>query len=397
MSKWWAGWDYIEVEVAEHIYGVDAVRNATRYDILRENADYIENGQYVRVLEYFDVGFGDSEPTMITWIGSILNEPIEAPSANLYDCIPVAFGVGFTAPGKRYADGRIYNQLSSQDARRAIVEHIKDTLAYHAVDVFDEQLMESQDWQDLVDGQRRIRGSISDLKGKTPWLRIPAQEVANTTLEYFRIVMEEYNMASGLAEFDRANTVSKGRSATEMAIMDSRLKMNQALSVGQTMLYQRQLAIVHEKVALLGDYHPRTLNIRGRNMPINEKGVPESWVGRWLEEEAEILISQESMTADEDQVRRLATVEKLMRLAPFAVPGGSIDQDWWIRELVESSGFDVDQALAKRDPQAAVQQLASQMSGGGTPMQNPGVAPPSNSSQPIGGGLPPGDQFANAG
>lgn len=386
-SSWYASWEYLEYGIVKAAYGEKAVQHAR---MVLESGDGYKpkiDPEYVRVLTYYDIGYAGGKPTKMTFIGSIETSPII--EDNIFNRIPCAFGVGFTAPHKRYADGRIRNQLSTQDAMRAIFDHIKDTLGYPSIDLVDDEVFEADEWENVINGARRAKVKFNDLNDKKPWERIPGMEIAQTALTWYEMVNKQYNMDSGLAEFDRANTVSKGRSASEMMIMDSRLKMNQALSVSHTMLFLRRLVIRSEQCALAGDYHPRTLSIRNTPMRINVKGEPNSWIGEWLDEPAKILISQESLTADEDHITRMARVENLMRLGQ-GLETGAIDSDWWWREFVEAMGFDSEQALRKQGAPGAMDAVMQMMAGGGVPQ---GGQP----SQVASGAPLPNGQLANAG
>lgn len=361
-SAWFTEWEYMEEDVAIQQFGRDMVMRARKLTHFWSDSDATRPQNFVRVLTYWDRGYAGKDPTRIIWVGSLDAVPIV--EKNPYGRIPVAFGVGFTPPGKRRAEGRIHAQVSTQDGLQAITDYTKDVLGFGTIDLFDSSMMSEEEFERVRQGAGRVRANLE--AGRTPFSRIPAQEIPQTLLAYRDILEREYNRQSGFSEMDMSNTLSRGRSASEILVMDARMKMNQAIAIQQTLEYQRLCIKRFEQAAMIGDWHPRSLNVRGRRVDVNVKGRPESWIGNFVGEPAEVVLTTDSMTSDEDQLRRNVAIENLMKLGA-GLQSGQIDAEWWFRELVELTGFNSEQALRKMQPEDAAMAAMGSM-GNANPM-----------------------------
>lgn len=371
-SRWVATWDWMEDDEAAAIYGWQAVKHAVRENRNNGRAETREACKSVRVLEYFDLGYGKKgKPTYMVWVGGTDRDPVVR--MELEDGhIPIAWGVNFIAPGMSDPLGSIQNMIAAQDARRAAIEYFQRQLDRQDVDIYDPQAFDPAEYNKILAGEERVQGNLTDLAGSQVHTSVPGGDIKQGALEYFKIVMDEWNTQSMTADFDRAVMGKTGRSATEWAIMDKRLSMNQALEAYMTAMFQRRAVIRHEQAALLGDYHPRSLAVKQHTVRVNVPGKPESWIGEYVGRPAEVTLNTQAMTADEDEIRRMAQVEKLVKLAELGlIDKGIVDIRWWADALIEASGFDPDQAMVKAGDTGGMAMMAAMQATG---MQAPGMA-----------------------
>lgn len=375
-ARWVATWDWIEEDEAAELFGWKAAKAAMMQTHRSDRSSRREEPRSCRILEYFDTGFGDGDPTYMCWLGSTETEPVDVRKLAT-PAIPIAWGVNFVAPGMAEPMGSIQAMLASQEARRNVLDFFQEQLEKSAIDLYDPERISEEEYNKLVAGETRIQMQAPTLEGDgPPFIRLPAAELSQGVMAYYQIIMDEFNSQSGLMELDRANMGKTGRSATEWAIMDKRMSMNQALQAGMTAHFQRRAVIRHSQAAMTGDNHERVLSVRQHNVRVNVAEKPESSIQEYISKwPSDIKVSTQSLTADEDEVRRMATAEKLITLAQQGLlQDGTIDKRWWAEELINASGFDADQAMVREGDisglaMGAAQSLAGMAQGQPPPVQ----------------------------
>ncbi len=280
----------------------------------------------VRVIEDWDMtsDTGDT-PTYATILGQIQLKNIKK-RANPFPSLPVAFFVNFIPSGQQRPVGLIKMQASTAEQINAIERAMKKHFERgQSLDLLDVTMIDENDLRKWSAGEDIRFLKMNGALDKTPWTRIAAEELSQTSLGYLQHLERQYTTDSNLSEGDR-NISSGGRkSATEIRDLSNRINMNAAWVPRQALRYAQRLVTKVMEVARVADLHPRMLDIYGQNIMINDPEVFESRLEHFLEEPSVTIIGSESMTPEEDRLKRSERQAQLMeylQMGLVGVPGG---------------------------------------------------------------------------
>lgn len=305
------------------------------------------NGYHVvRVFEYMSIGIGTRKPTHAMWLHELSGEPVykkEMP----FDRIPAACMVGFLPPGVNRPVGRVQQQLSGQMMLNKIEEYLNRVLDYGwGVDIIDTTLVNGQDLKAHGNGDKLVyMRSTKSLDGKEPFKRVPAREIPRVLFDVLNYTERRYTEDSGIGDWDRGSFSATARSATEVATMDARLSMNQSYTNRQTAEFFRDFVRAGLMVMEYGDDAPMSIDVFGHNLELNDPAEPNSKVANFLNEPSQIIIASETLTADDDKLKRQADLENFFEMATLGLVGTTIDEVWFTKKVLKLMNQDEREAL----------------------------------------------------
>lgn len=376
---------YLSVDQVVAMYGTKVADRA--YSAMQTHGGYQtkEIIEHLRVIEYFDIGFGRGRPTYAVFVGSIDQYPpiklMELPSGGL----PFAWMTGFSQPMQRFPSGRAERELSNNLGINAIESAIAEILDMPALDIIDSSA-EKKIIKALENGDRRVVASMSGKDGaKSIFQRIPSPEIPESYMAFRQMLYNASSDDSNSGDFDRNKISPSARPATEIMIMNERNLANQAFSIQQTLKFQKMIVEAHDNTIVSGDFFPRNINIRGRQIRVNDPEIPESLLSNFYMDEAVILIDEASVTAQEDLLRNAARQQALKSMLEL---NPNLFKPRWVgEELLKTydASLDPDVALVDEgggapgsnlDPAAMMAALGGNLpeAGGGAAQTQPMIA-----------------------
>lgn len=251
----------------------------------------------VKVLEYYDMGIGKSEPTWCFRLNGFSGEILDI-SPNEYECLPFSFYQHIHFWGMRRPMGRIAMQFATQEMRNLVEQYIKTVLERgKPIDVIDTTSIDPDDVERMHAGE--ILGVVRTTGqdgAKPAYARIPAVEVPGTAFNLLNLLDRELNAESGNSEADRANVTQFQRTLGE-------IERVQAGADIQTMWSRRQWArflerLITKVVKIGAKFHvaPIELDVEGVNVLFNNPEEPRSALSYWLTEESSVVIAENTLT-----------------------------------------------------------------------------------------------------
>ncbi len=339
-SRWAAVVHYMAPEDVKRLYGGKALDGN-----VRQWNDGFDDQIYdvVRVIEYWDTGFGGGEPTYAVFVGNLTgvgNKPV-VHVRNVFEIIPLAFMTNYIVPGMKRPIGRVHMQQASQELINQIERRMIDIVSRGgSIDLIDEEAIDPSDWQLMLNGDKTARLRVTKQLQQNPWTRIPAQEIEEGMLTLYSLMERQYQADSGLSEMDRGALSGVRRSATEIATMDTRLSLNQAWPQRQAAKFLRRVIERVLHVASVADEVPVDVYVNGALITLNLPGEPMSDVSNWLSQPSPVLISPESLTGEEDQQKMQRRLAFLTNMAGLGLVGSTIDPVWFTEEYLKAGGKD---------------------------------------------------------
>jgi hypothetical protein len=368
-ARWVAFMHYLAPDIAVARFGKDILRHVKEL----HEAGSDQRLEVVRIFEYYDIGYGKGEPTMAIIPHDLGEKPLEI-DENPFGCLPMAHYEHFLTPGMRRPMGRIPMLVAGQEAINEAERYMRSVMHRKGYDVYSPDMVDGDQLQDALQGRRTTVEAVrTPTQGERFIERVPAAEVGSSTLAYLSELQRNFNADSGVNDLDRGNMSQQARTLGENMLLDERSKVQSSWSALQFTLFVRRLVEKVEKVAAVGDRDPVEIDLNGVNILLNDPSEPRSLVANFLQEEARVVVSVESLVkqdAEREKMLNMATLEKLFPL----VQQGLVDPTWWAEEYLRAAGHDPKEAMARAGMQGQMPMQAPQMPG--TPLDPEGMTPP---------------------
>lgn len=331
---------------------------------LSNGAQDVKGYRVVRVFEYLSMGIGGSRGTRMLFLHDIDNH-VKTEDMD-YPKLPVAWFVGLTPPGHSRPVGRVQMQMATQMQLNKYEAFLGRMLDYGwAIDILDASRIDGNDLAAHARGDKLpyLRGQFSK-DGSPLWQRMPAKEMPRVFYDGLNYYERRYDEESGLSDMDRGGLSATARSATEIATLDARLSLNQAYSTRQTAQAFSSIVEVTVMVGKEVDEAPCEVDIYGTNVTLNDDEDPRMRSKFFLEEKSSVLIGTETLTADDDKLKRQADKADMMEWQKLGLVGDTIDKDWYTERLLRLSNVEnIKEAMIskeKRDQMMAAAQAQAQ-------------------------------------
>lgn len=306
--------------------------------------------RFVRMFEYYDLGFGlNGTPTHAIIPGDYNQEPWLL-EENAFECLPWAWYTHAYVPGKRHPMGRIEQQMATQEQINDLERRIKEEVRKGSgLDLVDISNIHPQDVAKLRKGEQlptiRLKGPLAD-GIQPPIIRIQGQELQASILQYFQILERQYNADGETTDWDSGNFDNTRRTAHEAELLDQRTSGGGNHSQKEAAkMYRRAV----EKVFWIGakfDRDPVDIDVFGFNITINDPQDPRSSLENFLQEKSKVLVDADDLTYQDSRVKMAQRTQTLMSYTPL-VQAGQMPMQWWAQELVKAGGDDPSEALAQ--------------------------------------------------
>lgn len=362
---------YVALDIAEDIWGYKKVHSGNHIRKLNDNYESTDL-DVVRVFEYYDLGYGlKGDPTMAVIPSDFGQEPWTR-EENSFECLPFSAMVSEIVPGQRRPIGRISRQMDNQEMLNQIEKQIKAISKKAGVDIVDMKYLSDEDVKRYNNGDTNILIRMKDAPpGTNPWIRIQAQEAAATLMEmkgsYERLMSE----SSGVNDFDRGTLSTEKRTATENQLLDKRSSEGGAMVERAAAQFHIMTCEKALHIAKGWDRDPITLDLFGINLPVNVPGNPNSFIDGFLEEPSRIVISPESLKAQDVKAKKAEELA-LYKEALGDLVGTTLDPITYTKAILEKVG--------EKDPDSWLLggNMAQSMEGSMTPMQTQMGMPPTD-------------------
>ena len=355
-SKWAAVASYVPYEVAKNLWGK---KKADRHK--REWTTTVDSrsAQFVRVIEYWDVGYAGDGPAYCIFVGDLEDGEV---GENDLGFIPLSFCVNYVAPGMRRPIGRAVMQMSSQELINDIEKYLRVTMKRGpAIDIYMEEMFDEAAlarWRAGDSSQPLAikEGMVDDVR--KAFTRIGAMDPGQGALALFAIAERQHNDDSNQTEQSRGNALGGRTTAREVSALVSKVNENASLTDQQANEFLVDAVKNTMSAALAGDAHPVSLDIFGSNILFNDPSDPMMDIANWLSEDSgTVLIDLESTSAEDDLLKRQVKKEDLMFLSPLV--GVTLDPDTYSEEMLEAIGEkDIERWRIKQAPQQVFGQTA---------------------------------------
>jgi len=342
----------------------------------------------VRIFEYYDMGIAGSEPTRALIPGDFDNKPLKV-EANTCGCLPMSNYVHFLAPGMRRPTGRVILQMAIQEGFNEIEDYMRSVMVGgKGFDVANVENFEAQDIKAIRAGEdiRLVRRKQPrDVTGD--WERVPPAQLNPDVFSRLEYLERRFNEASGITEFDTGNLSAQDRTLGENQLVDQRGQVQGSWSVRQMIAFRERTFTVAAQMAAKFDRDPTTIEYFGGQVPVNAEQFPESTAEAFCAQEARPVISEESMTYQDQKVKNEMRRRQLMELLPL-VQMGLYNPRWWGEEILKTIG-EKDTRKALMIPETAglgqdpMSQLMGMVQGGQGANPNMGPGGPAQLQQRI--------------
>lgn len=372
-ARWCAFVHHIRVEDAVSRYG-ERARNWTRTTYEGQKADLLET---VRIVEYYDIGLGRSEPTRTVLASELEGEVIER-GRNPFPFLPMAHMMNYTPSGMARPTGRIMMQMATQRALNKQERYTDWVLEQGPIDIFDPSSFDDQDVEAILRGEyphRRLKTSAKMNKDNAlPFVRIPGADIQPGMALLMQNLERLHNAESGTNDLDRGSR-SNSQTLGQDMLLAQRSDTQGLWMRQQAAKYHRRKVEKFLEVARLFDRDPVVLDIQGRDIPINVPGVPQSFIDQFLDEPSRVVISEDALEFRDMRLERMQRSRELDSLAPL-VQGGMVDPQWWATEKLKALGYDPAEAMPSlqaggTDPSGMLAQAAQALLQGGQPAAAP--------------------------
>jgi hypothetical protein len=347
-ARWIAFVHHLAPDIAEKLYGSDILKEHTM--TLTEDEAFAKL-DVVRIVEYYDLGWGKGEPTMAIIPGGLMREPLLV-QENTFGCLPFAHYEHVIPPGCNRPIGRIILQMQIQEEINRIERKMSRVSRRSHADIVDVQQVDAKDLEQYRRGDADVL-KVKDgpsVQGRRAFERIAAPEVSHTDLQRLQELQMLLDEGSGVTQQDRGRYSAEARTATENRLLDQRSQQQSSWSKRQAAKFYIRAV---EKVLHIGrqfDRDPVSVDLFGADVALNDPGEPDSYLEHFLDEPSQTLIDEGAMEFQDGQAiqgMRLAHLDALRDLVQM----GIIDPVWFAREKLKVIGEkDPAGALVKRPP-----------------------------------------------
>jgi hypothetical protein len=314
-----------------------------------------EDIRVVRVFEYFDLGHGDGDPTSAIILGDIVNEPYKI-GPNAFEILPFAYYEHVLVPGFRRAEGAFDYLVAGQEGLNQLERSMTAETKRVGFDIVAPDLLENEDIEKVEKGQSGtvVRSSRALQPGESNYQRVPGGEISKTTLATYDMRKQSFMSKAGISNLDRGQDVDGADTLGEVQLVDSRSGKKKNRTLFQTALFFQRNVEVFCQVAKLGDDEPVMLDVLSSNILFNDPSDPNLMIAGWLEEDSDIVISEESISKADMEQERAAKIQKLMLFDADPL----VDPIWKTEEKLKAAGFDPKKAMAMNQMEAMPGQMA---------------------------------------
>lgn len=324
---------HIDPEDAARLYGRERADKARHR--IGEDCAY----DVVRVIEYYDTGYGKSDPTYAVFLDDIDTEPVVR-RENWAGCLPFSYYIHALLPGMSRPVGRIVMQMATQEARNQLEARMRKTVFRAGMDLFNMQTLNKEDVNRYLSGKNErgvLRFEGSDPGGMAPVTRIAEAEIGVTQMQLLKMYDAELAADSGVTSFDRGSAAVGDRTATEVQAIDARSQVQGAWSRKQAVkMFQRSVAKwLH--LAGMYDTDPVDVDVFGTNLRINDPSVPASSFAEYAKEPSKVVINSTDLESQDQERKRSLRIQRLASLFPL-VQAGLINPVKFAEEAVRAIG-----------------------------------------------------------
>lgn len=317
----------------------------------------------VRVVTYYDTGDITGTPSMYKFVGT-LEKPHSATASPIEE-LPVGNFTYWTPPGMRKPMGRIHMQQAIAEAINEMESFYRKQMKQPSATMYDVNQIHPEDLKAIMSGRvpQYIRITKPSVTGYPALTRVPAAEFPVAAQQLLEMMERQFNVDSGTTEAERASFSKTARTLGENQLVDQRGQTQATWSARRSIAMYSQTIDRVLKVAAAVDRTPTYIDIRGRNVLINDPENPVMAFSRWMEEESAVVLSEQTLQRSDDSeksAQRLAQLETVKELV-----GQTISPEWFTEEKLR--------AIGETDPEEAMIGLAGGANEPQNPIENPGM------------------------
>jgi len=310
--RWIAFVKHLAPEDAIAIFGLKAV---DKY-IKGYNEGTSEGHEVVRLIEYYDLGYGKTDPTMSYILDDIENKPIEVTSSP-FDHLPFSYYMHAIAPGVEHPIGAVWLQRATQEAingiERTIGDHIKD---FRPLEILKKEAFEAKSLRKYIAGESDIL-EIGDSNVEEPIIRMAAPEVPQTILQYLQMLNQQWNADSGVNDLERGNFSASARTLGENQLLDQRSQIQGGIAKTGAIKLCVRVAENMLRIAEKYDRDPIWIDVLGTKMLINDPQDPSTWIDNYTKTYSDVYIAERSMEYSDVLKQTQERLMELSSVAPF--------------------------------------------------------------------------------
>lgn len=386
-ASWVASSTLMERHVAEHRFGKQRVSDSIREQEIGTN----RKSEYVRVIDYWDMGIGGSTPTHRMLLGDITGPEVFRED-NPWGVIPYAFYVQYMLPKQRYPVGVVVQQMGNQEALNEIETYMRTMLRRNVpIDIWAKGAFDEDQLQQVMDGDLDLQLEYDPdtlQPGVPPAIRLSPQQIPSIVPTWHGMVERQSIADSMIPDISRGLNPQGIRSAEEISQIQAGAGINQSWTLSAVQQYQIDCVEIFFAIAAIGDYLPTRLDVDGTNYTVNDPENPSSSIREWTMEPSVTLITPQSITQGDDFTKRRERQAWLTSIAPFV--GTLFDQGWYARQLLKMGGERDFRAaispalLQSQDPVMQAMGMGGQQASNG----NPGAEAATRALQGMGASIP---------
>lgn len=341
MARFVAFVKYIPEDTAVALWGEKTFKKY-RYTLRDEQSGFgLSSGMSVmRIIEYYDLGIGKSEPTMAIIPHKFGEEPLDI-DKNPFDCLPVAWYEHVRFPGMAYPIGRVALQMHVQEALNRREKRANAVSKRGAVDIINASALDEKDMKRWAAGEDiPIKTTGAFEPGKLPWLRIPAEEISQTEFALLERYERKMNTASGQSELSSGNLNPQKRTLGENQLLVQQSAPQMEWSDLQATRMHIRICEKAIKIMRKFDRDPVFVPFEGYQILLNDPEDPNTWMDHMFAQPSECIIGAESLRA-RDKTRENAERQALLEsLAPHVNPAASqiVDPEWFVSQKILATG-----------------------------------------------------------
>jgi hypothetical protein len=316
----------------------------------------------VRLFKYYDLGDGQSEPTMAYILGDICNEPFDV-KPNIHNRLPFGYYEHELDPGAGRPTGvmdAIFPDIETvNDAERSVRAEVRRP----GFNIVASDLLDEEKLADVIAGMSNVTVPTERplQQGEVPYVQVPAGEVSNTTLIYLQNAKDSFRANAGVSELEQGQDVEGADTLGEVQLVDQRSKTQGNWTVFQTARFFQRVVDAWSSVVLLGDDCPALIDVMGINVEVNN-GDPRMALTEWFSEPSDVIVSTEEILKGDTERERQNKIARLNALLP-ELQAGIIDPVKYTEEKLKALGYDPKKFMAMYQQEAAMMQPGQQQPG----------------------------------
>lgn len=293
----------------------------------------------VRIVMYWHRGDGIYEPTYAVFAGPISHGPVVHRSNPWGNEIPLSFMVGHILPGMPRPVGSVYLQAPLQIMQNLAEDNMNSKfLNGGSMDLVNLSKIDQNDFNKWKKGQQRFvrvkAGATED--PKTFFQRLPADDIAATTLQLLQYYNEKQVSAGGASQLETGQPAQVD-TATEAQILAQQIQQNQGTITRQTALYMSSFVRLVCEGMKIGDRTPMVLEYEGDLYNINDPDVPELWLDQIFARESMVSVDADNLTSAHNTAKRRARANDL--IAVYQLTQGAIPAELFLEEVLMDLGL----------------------------------------------------------